>query len=472
MAIHVKKINGHEYAYDVKTVWDKQAQKYKKQTKYLGTVTDKESKTYERRYGTKAAPEKLILDYGDSYILSETAKSSGLEKVFNSVLPKENDTLWALLFFKIQTDYAFMYAQAWYQGNYASLLYSEASITSQRISDFLKRLGNEKVMRDFFENYLSIAADKECGVIIDSTGLPNEMDAPVSRFGYHGGNTEQETRLVMVVDQKTQTPLYFRYVAGNIVDVSTLQNTIVELSKMGVKSTFALLDAGYYSEENIKSLYSGGIDFLTRMPAGRKLFKQLVVDTAEHLEKSENHVVYNGRSLFIKRVETDLFANKGFAYVVCDLKRKLNETNNYLIASKEDGLTNDEIDAELIFKGKFILISNKILETTEVMPLYYTRQSAERLFGVSKSMIDCLPLRTHSETTMRGLLMLNFMALVLFSQLQKTIGAFCTVEEVLLEARNLKCKVFDDGFVVSEPNRRFKDICAKLGCTVPKCSGV
>ncbi len=82
MAIHVKKINGHEYAYDVKTVWDKQAQKYKKQTKYLGTVTDKESKTYERRYGTKAAPEKLILDYGDSYILSETAKSSGLEKVF------------------------------------------------------------------------------------------------------------------------------------------------------------------------------------------------------------------------------------------------------------------------------------------------------------------------------------------------------------------------------------------------------
>jgi transposase len=319
---------------------------------------------------------------------------------------------------------------------------------------------------------LNIVAEKECGVIIDSTGLPNEIDIPVSKFGYHGGNTEQETRLVMVVDQKTQTPLYFRYVAGNIVDVSTLKNTIVELGKRGVKSTFALLDAGYFSEGNIKSLYGDKIDFLTRMPAGRKLFKQLITDTADTLEKSENLVIYNGRSLFMKQVETELFGFKGFAYVVCDLKRKLNDSNKFLLEAKEDGLSNDEIDAELRFKGKFVLVSSKELEKTEVMPLYYTRQSAERLFGISKSMLDCLPLRTHSETTMRGLLLLNFMALVLFTQLQKSIGTICTVEEMLLEARNLKCKVYEEDIIVSEPNKRFKDICDKLGYTVPKFSGI
>lgn len=241
---------------------------------------------------------------------------------------------------------------------------------------------------------------------------------------------------------------------------------------MGVKSTFVLLDAGYYSEENIKNLYADKIDFLTRIPSGRKLFKQLIIDTAQTLEKSENLVVYNGRSLFIKRVETDLFGYEGFAYVVCDLKRKLNESNKYLIAAKEDGLSNDEIDAELCFKGKFVLVSSKELKTDEVIPLYYTRQNAERLFGISKSMLDCLPLRTHSETTMRGLLLLNFMALVLFTKLQKAIGSFCTVEDALLQARNLKCKVYDDGIVVSEPNKLFKDICEKLYCTVPKCSGI
>lgn len=472
MAVHVKNINGHDYAYDVKTVWDKEAKKYKKQTKYLGVIIDKAAKTYERKRTPKPLEEKLILDYGDTYLLSETARSCGLFEIFNAVLPKENDTLWALLFFKILTDLAFVYAQTWYRGNYVSMLYPDANISSQRVSEFLRKLGNEKVVRSFFEKYLSVVAEKECGVIIDSTGLPNEMTSPLSQFGYHGGNTEQETRLIMVVDHKTKTPLYFRYVAGNIVDVSTLKNTVAELGKMGVKSTFALLDAGYYSEGNIKNLYADNIDFLTRMPAGRKLFKQLVVDTAQTLEKSENLVVYNGRSLFVKRVETDLFECKGYAYVVCDLKRKLTETNHYLIAAKEDGLTNEEMDAELRFKGKFVLVSSKEFETNEVIPLYYTRQSAERLFGISKSMLDSLPLRTHSETTLRGLLLLNFMALALFTQLQKAIGTFCTVEEAMIEARNLKCKVYDDGIIVSEPNKRFKDICGVLGYTVPNCSGV
>jgi transposase len=472
MALRIKKISGHDYAYDVKTVWNKEEKKYKKQTKYLGKVIDKEAKTYEKVRSQKVKEEKLILDYGDTYILSETAKKVGLYEVFSNVLPKESDTLWTLLFFKILTDLAFVYAQTWYDGNYASILYGGADVASQRISDFLKKLGQEKTMRTFFQRYLNIVAEKECGVIIDSTGLPNEIDIPVSKFGYHGGNTEQETRLVMVVDQKTQTPLYFRYVAGNIVDVSTLKNTVVELGKMGVKSTFALLDAGYFSEGNIKSLYDDKIDFLTRMPAGRKLFKQLITDTADTLEKSENLVIYNGRSLFMKQVETELFGYKGFAYVVCDLRRKLNDSNKFLLEAKEDGLSNDEIDAELRFKGKFVLVSSKELEKTEVMPLYYTRQSAERLFGISKSMLDCLPLRTHSETTMRGLLLLNFMALVLFTQLQKSIGTICAVGEMLLEARNLKCKVYEEDIIVSEPNKRFKDICDKLGYTVPNFSGI
>ena len=472
MATRIKNIKGHDYAYDVKTVWDKDAKVYKKQTKYLGTVIDKEAKTYERRRNPKIIEEKLILDYGDAYILSKTAQSCGLYEVFENVLPKEKNTLWALLFFKILTDLAFVYAQTWYQGNYASMLFCNANISSQRISEFLKRLGSERVVRGFFEKYLNVVAEKECGVIIDSTGLPNEMDSPVSRFGYHGGDTEQETRLIMVVDHYSGTPLFFRYVAGNIVDVSTLKNTVVELGKMGVKSSFALLDAGYYSEENIKSLYSDNIDFLTRIPSGRKLFKQLVNDTAEILEKSENLVIYNGRSLFIKRVVTDLFEYKGFAYVACDLKRKLLESNKFLVGAKEDGFSNDEIDAELRFKGKFVLISSRELAITEVMPLYYTRQSAERLFGISKSMLDSLPLRTHSETALRGLLLLNFMALVLFTQLQKSIGTFCTIEEILLEAKNLKCKVYDDCIVVSEPNKRFKDICYKLGHTVPNYSGI
>jgi transposase len=220
--------------------------KTQKKTNYLGTVTSHEPLVYELKLNPKVLEEKLILDYGDVYLLHETAKNSGLAGVFSDVLPKEQDTLWALLFFKMLTGLAFMYAETWYHGSYASILFDGAVLASQRVTEFLKRLGGERVWRHFFTNYLNVVTGKELGVIIDSTGLPNEIKSPLPQFGHHGGEVEQETRLIMVVDQKTSTPLYFRYVAGNIIDVSTLKTTVAELDKMGVKSTFALLDAGYY----------------------------------------------------------------------------------------------------------------------------------------------------------------------------------------------------------------------------------
>ena len=51
-------------------------------------------------------------------------------------------------------------------------------------------------------------------VVIDSTGLPNEINMPVSDCGYHNGGIEYETRLILAVERESERPLYFRYVAG------------------------------------------------------------------------------------------------------------------------------------------------------------------------------------------------------------------------------------------------------------------
>jgi len=41
----------------------------------------------------------------------------------------------------------------------------------------------------------------------------------------------------------TSLPLFFRYMAGNIVDVSSLRTTVEELKKYGVSRYFVILDA-------------------------------------------------------------------------------------------------------------------------------------------------------------------------------------------------------------------------------------
>jgi transposase len=377
-----------------------------------------------------------------------------------------------LIYFKLLKASAMRYAHIWYSGNYACILHKEADLSSQRISDFLKKLGSEKVWRTFFKEYLEKIVGSKTGIIVDSTGLPNEIDFPLSAWGHHGGEVERETRLLMVVEKESGMPLYFRYMAGNIVDVTTLSTTVAELAKMGVNTAFALIDAGYYSEENVKNLFASGIAFLTRLPAGRRLYKDLIQTHSDDLETAENAVIYGKRMLYVKQVPVDLFGNPAFAYIICDIKRKAEETTKFIISAKEDKLEIDEINKSLIFKGKLVIISSAETPANEIIPLYYTRQHAENLFGIAKSFLDILPLRIHSIETFRGYLLLNFLSLVVYLGLKKDLNDKYTVEGVLAEMTNLMCKVFDGELLVCEPTKKMKEISALLGVGVPNSLGV
>jgi hypothetical protein len=86
----------------------------------------------------------------------------------------------------------------------------QADVSSQRVSDFLKILGNERLQRDFFTAYLSLPVNQSVGTLIDSTGLPNEIDFSLNAWGHHGSSSESETRLLYVVDRNTGMPVYRR----------------------------------------------------------------------------------------------------------------------------------------------------------------------------------------------------------------------------------------------------------------------
>ncbi|MDR1992556.1 MAG: hypothetical protein LBQ98_03520 [Nitrososphaerota archaeon] len=70
--------------------------------------------------------------------------------------------------------------------------------------------------------------------------------------------------------------MYFRYVAGNIGDVTTLANTIVEMKNQGISTSCALIDAGYFSEANLSLLLEAGIFFLIRMLARLVMYRGIV----------------------------------------------------------------------------------------------------------------------------------------------------------------------------------------------------
>jgi transposase len=310
------------------------------------------------------------------------------------------------------------------------------------------------------------------GIIIDGTSLPNQIHMPMTTWGLCGEEIDKQIRFLLVVDKESSEPLYYRALPGNIVDVSTLKNTIMELKKYDVKNSFVYLDAGFFSEDNIKDMYGSEINFLTRLPAERIIYKQLIKEESRNLETRNNLTRYGKRVLFIKQKEIELFGRMIFAHIVLDPQRKGREINRIginLIDEKED---NDDFEYDLMCRGIMILISSFEISKEEVVPAYYIRQTAEKMFGFSKDDLNILPLRVHTEEGLRGFLFLQFLSLILFVQLKKCIGKKHTVEEVLLTFRNLKCKVYEKELIINESTRQQKDLAKLLGFILPKNLGI
>ena len=419
----------------------------------------------------KNLEQKEILSFGDTNILWESLKNSRLKIVFDGILPNDLDSLTAMLCYKIIDGGASKNAEIWHQGNISRIFFPNAKLESQRVSELLTKLGNENVQRKFFNRYIREVADTSGDVVIDSTGMDNEIDIPLTEYSGRNGDMGNKSKLIMVIDRVTHMPLYFRLVAGNIVDVSTLITTFSLTKKFGLNTEMALMDAGYYSSDNVKSLCKEKISFLSRLPANLKLYKETILNSIELLEKPENIIIYNNRSLYIKKVKVDLYGYVGYAYVCTDIKQKGNKLDKFLRDAKDEELTNDQIAEKLPFIGKFILIANKELSIDEVMPMYYTRQVAEAAFGFSKSQLDLLPLRVHSEINLRGYMFLIYIALLLSLEISAKLKGHCTLNEALALGRNQYCEVFDRDFIALEPNRRLKDIYELLDIMVVKQSG-
>ena len=144
--------------------------------------------------------------------------------------------------------------------------------------------------------------DGAAGILVDSTGVPNATRMNITQISNHNGDINREVRLIYVIDRNNGMPIYFRYVAGNIIDVSTLITTVNELEQYGVSVSHAILDAGYFSEKNAAELFESGIPFMTRLAPNKTVFKEAAAENMDDLMSQKYAYRYGERLVFIKKV--------------------------------------------------------------------------------------------------------------------------------------------------------------------------
>jgi transposase len=274
------------------------------------------------------------------------------------------------------------------------------------------------------------------------------------------------------VERNTGFPVYFRYVAGNIVDVITLRVTINHLKAQDMEVKHGILDAGYCSEKNINDLYDSNIPFLIRLP-NNALAKKLIREHGADVHSVEYVLEYGNRLLFMKRVAIALFGHDCYAYIAIDFSRMNDEQERFYRKAAENR-RNKKKDAEQQTgdMGYFVLISSEMLEISEVMPLYYMRQTIEQTFDFAKNDVALTPVRTHNDETFRGHLMLSFMATVLLIAVRRLMRTRKKISNIpatqaLKAMRYIKCDVFEKSIVTSEPGKYANKIINELKLDVP-----
>ena len=418
----------------------------------------------------KNSKENLILDFGDAFFVDYYITKIGLRTAVDAMKYGNHDSVNALLMFYVLCNTANYNAGEWFNGSYASIIYPKANMESQRISDILCSIGEESSYRAFFHEYSKLLAHRKGGedILIDSTGLPNSIHFPLTAVSNHNGKISNEVRLIYVVQQGTNLPLYFRCIAGNIVDVSTLTKTILELKALNIDTRFAILDAGYLSEDNTKDLLESAISFVTRLRENQKLYKEIVAEHLSTLRKEENFVSYNTRYAYIKRVECEPISGyRAYAYLGLDLSMSSLESSKLFARASREHMRDIDVHKAMNMHGVFMLISTRPIAIDKILPLYYTRQQIEQVFDICKNNTNLLPLRIHSEETLRGHLLLAFAASVICKKLQQDLkDTQYTPENALLSLRNHKCKVYDDRILTMESAKRASDIYRKFKINV------
>lgn len=469
--IRYKKRGNKWYVYELNQYWDKELKKPRQRTKYLGVAEEKNGAYSKPGRRIAATPvEQEILDCGDSYAINETCKSICLDKIIDDSFGNL-DSIMAMMCFQITEGSAMYNCADWLEGNIAKRLFKGAKTSSQDISRLMKTLGRVDLQTSFFKKYVARFFPNKRGILIDSTALPSAINSSINAFGYASGSIQENVSCLMLVDKKSNLPIYFRAVGGDIADISTLKTTVAEIKNLGLETESAILDAGFCSKENLQFMCSEDINFVTRLPKSHKIFHHFV-DESKGVESAGNAVQYGDRVVFVRTKKATVYDHAMYIHVILDPSKKSKDTNIIMRDQLHEALSAEQqerLNDKMKTAGFFILLSRQEITKTQILPSYYARQAIGQIFGFAKSNNNILPLRVHDDQSIRGYLMLVFLALIIFIAMRQKLKL--PMDKALLTLRSLKAKIYDDTIIIQEPNKKTKDILNTLNIIMPTSLG-
>ena len=271
--------------------------------------------------------------------------------------------------------------------------------------------------------------------------------------------------MLMVFDQDSDVPVFYRTLRGNIPDVSTVEATLQDLRGVGIEGASLVLDRGFYSEDNVKALLKKRYSF-TLGTKNSLLFVKEAIDRCREamlsLDSYDNeHKVFHamvpvsyavpvrGRGPNLKDAYLHLYCSKEWeaAEVAALMKRlddmrrqfssgelssplKTIETYFSITRNRSGALVsfNENVKAirEAMNRCGFfaLLTSEKHLNSSEVLTIYRHKDSVEKAFNNLKDRLSLRRTRCSNDENFHGKVFVQFVALSMVSHIRMVMKEY------------------------------------------------
>ena len=518
---HVNKRTGVTYVYESVSHWDKEKQQSRSKQVCIGKIdpTTGELIPSKRlqletpvRAGLKEAIPSIatVAVVGPSLILDALSKRLGLAKILKSVFPEFHGEILTMAYYLAAHGGPLSQCVSWTKTHEHP---SGKPLESQRISELLGQITTDR-KQVFFSAWMErILEDDFLCYDITSISSYSELNEYI-RFG-HNRDKEKlpQLNLAMLFSQKSRIPAYYHRVPGNITDVHTVHNLLETFKKLEVKTLHYVLDRGFCSKKNVDELLERKDHFTLSVPLTNKWVLEAIDEIIDTVEGPEGYRLMDDEALYVhsrlypwgeerRRCYLHLYYNDLIrSEAVNRFNRQLLDCKEELESGKPRAEHQELYDSFFVItatpvRGKKVsyntdavsqyinryagfqaLLTTRIKDPLEALRVYRDKDVVEKCFDDLKNLLDMRRLRMHSIDTVDGRLFVQFIALVLMSELRRSMRESklierYTVRELLLEMDPLTKINYDGkyGMILTEVTKTQREILKLLGIELPKAA--
>jgi transposase len=244
----------------------------------------------------------------------------------------------------------------------------------------------------------------------------------------------------LVCTKNRGLPIFFRTYEGNITDITTIKQLILDIKRIDFKIDDLILDRGMTSKTNLQAITGNEIKIIGGIPLTSNEAKKF----AECDISEENELIRPSGLIYYEDLHDSLFGIKGRAVVcfnhtdlehersirlrkiataekkisdilnshACDensncleneIKLAIKGVSDYFIVTSENGKVQvspnkDNRKKAKLRDGKYLIFTTDFKKNaSEIISLYFEKDVIEKIFNCFKSWLDLQPVRHFEE---------------------------------------------------------------------------